>query len=202
MERIINFVNLIGWTYILVQTQIQVVFNTQNYLTSDISLSVTILRAVQLLQILDLVLLLLGKAKGNFLAGFFQILGRNFVTLLVIEEDMHRLVYAGVVIVWSIAEVNRYLFYLYKSSSITAFLRYNGFLILYPLGAVAQTLVFNDYFKRHPDISSYHHYFFRFANGCIIIGVAILYKYMLGGRKRYMKAKQAENAQNKEVKGE
>ena len=137
MEQVINMVNLIGWVYILVQTEIEVVFNLENYLTSDISLTVTILRVVQGLQVLDIVLLLLGKTKGNFLASFFQILGRNFVTLFVIEYDMNQMVFAGVLIVWAIADANRYLYYLYKTNPITAFLRYNSFLVLYPLGAVA-----------------------------------------------------------------
>jgi very-long-chain (3R)-3-hydroxyacyl-CoA dehydratase len=137
MDKAINLVNLLGWTYLLVQTEIELVFNLEDYVTSDISLSLSILRVIQLLQISDIILLLMGKAKGNLMAAFFQILGRNIVTLFVIEENTGRLVYAFVVIVWSIAEVNRYLYYIFKDSPITGFLRYNGFLILYPLGAVA-----------------------------------------------------------------
>jgi len=129
----------------------------------------------------------MGKAKGNLIAAFFQILGRNLVTLFVIEEDTGRLVYAFVVIVWSIAEVNRYLYYIYKDSPITGFLRYNGFLILYPLGGVAETLVFNNYFSRHPDVSDLTYYGLRFINGCIIIGIVLLYIHMLKARKRYIK---------------
>jgi very-long-chain (3R)-3-hydroxyacyl-CoA dehydratase len=102
------------------------------------------------------------------------------------------LVFAGVVIVWSIADVNRYLYYLYKSNPITGFLRYNSFLILYPLGAVAETFCFSDYINRHPDISDMTYYGLRFVNGCIILGVIILYSHMLKGRKRYYKSKKTE----------
>lgn len=105
-------------------------------MVSDISLSLNILRAVQLLQITDIVMMLMGKSKGNIVASFFQILGRNFVTLFVMEEGTDRIYFAAVVIIWSIADANRYLYYLYKNSDITGFLRYNSFLVLYPLGGI------------------------------------------------------------------
>ena len=104
------------------------------------------------MQFCDILLLFAGLAKGNFFASFFQILGRNFVTFLVMEEESSRLAYAGVVIVWAIADANRYLYYLFKASPVTGFLRYNGFLILYPAGAVAESLIFQDHINRHPDI--------------------------------------------------
>jgi very-long-chain (3R)-3-hydroxyacyl-CoA dehydratase len=150
MDKVINLVNLVGWTYLLVHIEIELVFNVRSYLESDITISLTVLRAMQLFQILDIVLLLMGKAKGNLFAAFFQILGRNIVTLYVMEPESGRIQYAGVVIVWSIAEVNRYLYYLFKDTPITGYLRYNAFLLLYPLGAVVETLIFNDYFSRHP----------------------------------------------------
>lgn len=199
MDRVINFVNLIGWMYILVQTEIEVVFNMKNYVTSDISLSLNILRCMQLLQVLDIVLLLMGKAKGNFFAAFFQILGRNIVTLIILEPETNRLTYAGVVIVWSLAEVNRYLYYLFKTNSVTGFLRYNGFLILYPLGGVAETLNFNDYFSRHPELPDIYYYILRFINFGILVGVVILYRYMLSARRKYMKGKKEES--DKKIEG-
>ena len=165
------------------------VFNLENYLTSDISLSVIILRVVQGFQAVDILLLLLGKTKGNLLASFFQILGRNFVALFVIEYGTNQMVFAGVVIVWSIADANRYLYYLYKNNPITGFLRYNSFLILYPLGGVAETLVFNNYFQRHPEIPELHYYFFRTVNVIIILAIILLYTHMLKSRKRFYQAK-------------
>ena len=107
-----------------------------------------------------------------------------------------------VTMVWSMAQVNRYLYYLFKQSSITGFLRYNGFLILYPLGAVAETLVFNNYFERHPDLTNLYYYILRSINGMIIIGVVLLYIYMLKARAKYMngagKSLQVEEQSKKE----
>ena len=146
-------------------------------------------------------MIFLGKAKGNVMASFFQIVGRNFVTLYVMENDTHRLYFAGTVIIWSIADANRYLYYLYKNSEITGFLRYNSFLVLYPLGGVAETLIFTDYFARHPDLNQYYYYFLRFVNACIIVGVIVLYKYMLNARRKWLKSK-SEAKKKEEVKNE
>ena len=100
---------------------------------------------------------------------------------------MGRVQFAMVTMVWSMAEVNRYLYYLFKQSSITGFLRYNGFLVLYPLGGVAETLVFNNYFERHPDLINVYYYSLRAVNGMIIIGVVLLYIYMLKARAKFMR---------------
>jgi hypothetical protein len=49
------------------------------FLTSDISLDVTVLQFVQAFQIMDIVLILIGKSKGSILGAIFQILGRMIV---------------------------------------------------------------------------------------------------------------------------
>ena len=137
MDKVVNLINLTGWTFLLVHIELELLFNLQEYYSSPISpTTLMVLRAVQLLQAFDIVLMLVGISKGNIVASFFQIIGRNFVTLFVMEEDGDRMRFAAIVIIWSIADVNRYLYYLFKNNSITGFLRYNSFLILYPLGAV------------------------------------------------------------------
>ena len=137
MDKVVNLVNLTGWIFLLVSIELKLLFNLQEYYASEISSTILlVLRAVQILQSCDIILMLVGISKGNVVASFFQIIGRNFVTLFVMEESTNRLAFAAVLVVWSIADVNRYLYYLFKSNSITGFLRYNSFLILYPLGAV------------------------------------------------------------------
>jgi hypothetical protein len=97
---------------------------------------VQILRAVQLFQIIDIFLIVAGFSKGSILGALMQILGRNVVTLAFITPQSDRLKYAMVVVIWSMADANRYLYYLFKNSSITGFLRYNSFLLLYPIGVL------------------------------------------------------------------
>ena len=95
------------------------------------------LRWVQLFQVCDILLIIFGVSKGNAVAGFFQILGRNVVAWCLIEPQTSRLAFAGVLVIWSIADINRYLYYVFKGNSLAAWLRYNGFLVLYPAGGVA-----------------------------------------------------------------
>jgi very-long-chain (3R)-3-hydroxyacyl-CoA dehydratase len=90
-------------------------------------------------------------------------------------------------ILWSIADINRYLYYIFKNNSITGFLRYNGFLVLYPLGGVAEMIVINNYIARHPDLNEIYIYIIRAIQAMILAGIVILYSHMLKARKKYMK---------------
>jgi C4-dicarboxylate transporter len=51
-------------------------------------------------------------------------------------------------IMWGIADIIRYAYYINKNDA-TTFVRYHGFLILYPLGVWAEMKVINNYIKRH-----------------------------------------------------
>ena len=52
------------------------------------------------------------------------------------------------VLMWSFADTNRYLYYIFKNET-SAMLRYNLFIILYPIGVVGEMFVINDYIKRN-----------------------------------------------------
>lgn len=90
--------------------------------------------------------------------------------------------------IWSIADINRYLYYLFKNNALTAFLRYNSFLVLYPIGGFAEMVVINNYIKRHPELDDIYIYMIRAIQAMIITGVVVLYIHMLKARSRYMKS--------------
>ncbi len=187
MEKIINVVSLAGWAYLLLSTGLRLFVDRDSYLQSDISCDLWVLRAVQLFQSLEIVLILLGKSKGSVVGAFFQILGRNIVTLIFMSSESNRLKFAMVVIIWAMADVNRYLYYLFKSSPITGFLRYNSFLLLYPVGVFGEMLIINDFIKINSEILSDEYvYAIRGIQLSIILGMIFLYKYMLSSRKKYM----------------
>jgi len=100
------------------------------------------------------------------------------------------------VVFWSIADINRYLYYLYKDNAITSFLRYNSFLVLYPLGVLCEMLVINDFIERHPDLKQEYVIAIRVIQALIVGGMLFLYKYMLGGRKKWALQK-LESVKNK-----
>ena len=85
MDKVVNLINLTGWIFLLVDLEIQYVFHLQDFLSSDINFLVLTLRCVQLFQIFDMVLILLGKSKGNLVASFFQILGRLIVCMVFVQ---------------------------------------------------------------------------------------------------------------------
>jgi hypothetical protein len=84
MDKVVNIVNLAGWSYLLLTVGLQVFLDRDSFLASDISTDVAILRGIQLFQIVDILLILIGKSKGSIAGAFFQILGRNIVTLIFI----------------------------------------------------------------------------------------------------------------------
>jgi very-long-chain (3R)-3-hydroxyacyl-CoA dehydratase len=94
------------------------------------------------------------------------------------------------------ADVNRYLYYLFKNNSITGLLRYNSFLLLYPIGVLGEMLVINDYIKINAEtLTDLHIHIIRFIQLSICVGMILLYRYMLSSRKKYMKTL-AENSKD------
>lgn len=51
MEKIANVVSLAGWTYLLTVVGLQLFLNREGFLSSDISSDVTVLRGIQLFQV-------------------------------------------------------------------------------------------------------------------------------------------------------
>ena len=197
MDKIVNILNLTGWAFLLVDLEIQLIFNLQDFLLQELSFPLLILRIVQLFQIFDILLVLLGKSKGSIVASFFQILGRGFVCFVFMEPDSDRLKFAAVAILWSIADVNRYLYYLFKDNAITSFLRYNSFIVLYPVGVFCEMLVINDYVDRNSWLTDTHLAIIRSIQVVIVVGLLFLYNYMLNSRKKHNISKKMEAEERK-----
>lgn len=94
---------------------------------------IMVCQIIQVLQILDIVFILLGTSKGSIVGASAQIAGRLLVALLYMSPAIAPVPIANVLIAWSLADTNRYLYYLFKNP-LTTWLRYNGFLVLYPVG--------------------------------------------------------------------
>lgn len=82
MDKVINIVNLLGWSFLVIKVGFNVFIDPLEYLQTDISFDLKILRFMQLFQIFDIILILFGKSKGSMVGSFFQILGRNLITLI------------------------------------------------------------------------------------------------------------------------
>lgn len=146
MNRTINIVNLLGWSAVLFTVGFKLSSDPINYKHSDITAEVYLLKAVQLFMVVDIILVLLGWTKGSLLGALAQISGRLVVAMYVLTPQTDQLSFALMAIIWSMADVNRYLYYVVKNP-LTTFLRYNSFIILYPIGIYAEMRVINDYIK-------------------------------------------------------
>ena len=125
----------------------KLVINPKEFLVSDISTDVTMLRWVQNTQIFDLLLIILGKSKGSLFGTMCQGGARLVVAWIFITPESDQRLFALVTIAWSVADVNRYLYYLFNKSPATTILRYNLFILLYPIGVYGEMSIINDYIK-------------------------------------------------------
>ena len=169
---------------------------------ADLTFDIYFLRFIQLFQVIDLLFVILGWSKGTIVGGFFQILGRNIVALYFMTPEVDNLKLAWVMVIWSMAEVNRYLYYTFKTNPITGFLRYNSFMVLYPVGVAGEMFVINNFIYLHAEtLSELEINFFRFVQGCIILGMVLLYAHMLKSRAKYYRSlKQAKPEESERVK--
>lgn len=154
-------------------------------MSEDISTDILVLRFIQTFQLTDILLILIGKSKGSIVGAFFQILGRMVVTWGFAEPTSNNLKFATVAMIWSLADCNRYLYYLFKNHPLTAALRYNSFILLYPVGVFGEMMLINDYILRHTELSETAIMFIRGIQFAIVFGLVFLYVYMLKMRSKY-----------------
>lgn len=94
-------------------------------------------------------MILIGKSKGSLFAVFSQVFGRLYVAWMYLEPETDPRFFAIIAIAWSVADVNRYLYYLFNQNKIAILLRYNLFIVLYPVGIFGEVNILSDYIKRH-----------------------------------------------------
>jgi len=85
MDKVINIVNLAGWAYLLTTVSYSLATNYEVYNTIGIANELYLLRAMQVFQVLDMLLISLGLSRGSLVGAFFQILARNIVTLIFMQ---------------------------------------------------------------------------------------------------------------------
>jgi very-long-chain (3R)-3-hydroxyacyl-CoA dehydratase len=184
ITKIINLISLAGWVFLLVHVGMQLFLDPLAFRTANLDLDIQVLRIVQALQAFDILFILAGWSKGSLLGSLAQVSGRLVVTYVYVEQETDRLYFAIIIIMWSIADANRYLYYLFKTP-ITTFLRYNSFLVLYPIGAFGEVMVLNDYLKRHVEtLTNEQIYLTRAMQVIIPIGVLLIFSYLLQSRKK------------------
>jgi very-long-chain (3R)-3-hydroxyacyl-CoA dehydratase len=145
---IINKVSALGWLILLLLIQFKFLISPSLYSSQNILPEVYLLKFLQSFQLFDLILIILKKTSGSLPASIAQITGRLVVTWYFVEITTEHYAFAHMVTCWAIADLVKYLHYLFKNS-VTKVLRYNLFIILYPIGVWGEMKVINDYIRRY-----------------------------------------------------
>lgn len=132
LNKVYNLVCLIGWVAIQFLSTNILLTNSLHLkqLNSEIfALPILLLLIFQNLQVLDIFFILVKISKGiylnnlgSLLGSIAQIVGRLVVTWLYVSTDIAPTQMANVLIAWSLADANRYLYYL-KKTPLTLWLR-------------------------------------------------------------------------------
>lgn len=98
---------------------------------------------IQSIMFLDIIHAILKLVRGNIFATILQVGSRIYVVWMIVREQTegpniwNYLMYTA----WSLAEIIRYQYYIRKpSEGLLLFLRYNAFIILYPIGILTGEL--------------------------------------------------------------
>jgi very-long-chain (3R)-3-hydroxyacyl-CoA dehydratase len=91
--------------------------------------------ATQSLMLLDVVHVLLKLVSGRIITTVLQIVSRIYISWVILPAQDSLTVWNYVMFTaWSLAEIIRFQYYMRRDNKTMLFLRYNAFIILYPMG--------------------------------------------------------------------
>ncbi|KAK5583026.1 hypothetical protein RB653_004616 [Dictyostelium firmibasis] len=144
---IYNSIQTVGWYYVIflmVWRSLNLGF-LPSLQTTYISLGSTVC-FLQLLAFLEILHVLLGFTKSSLIPTLSQVFGRNHVLLVALAYTPEVQQHWGVWLmffIWGVSELIRFPYYLYGNNSpkLLTWLRYNAFIVLYPLGFGAENVL-------------------------------------------------------------
>ncbi|KAM3130014.1 hypothetical protein pb186bvf_017910 [Paramecium bursaria] len=168
---------LIGWSLILALS----IYHSYEYqfeISVNPSQLLQIVAIMQISQIGDLIFILLRITSGSLLSTGLQLTGRLVVALYFMDPSLCYCSQRNALIPWSIAEIIRFSYYLSKENQVLKFFRYNAFIVLYPFGIIGELRTINRFIELNKDDQN-KVYFSRAVQAILIIGLFVLYSYML-----------------------
>ncbi|XP_032666298.1 very-long-chain (3R)-3-hydroxyacyl-CoA dehydratase 2 [Odontomachus brunneus] len=182
-----NFIQTLGWSYILYQVIQYYINPLNNTLWNKAELSVVVFQNAAVLEVIHTTI---GLVPSNVIITTFQVLSRVMVVVGVILATPYTYAAASpglplLLIAWSITEVIRYFYYFLNLFAIVPhimiWLRYTTFIILYPIGVTGELLCFYAavrYASTYPHAWSYvlpNTWNFTFSYLYVLIGIMLLY---------------------------
>ena len=134
--------------------------------------------AVQSVMVLDVVNVVLRIVRAALLPAVMQVASRLLMVWYVVPRQERLYVFDYLMFgAWSLAEIIRYQYYERKASRVLSFLRYNAFIVLYPVGVLAGEvpLIYLNY-------KATGHVFDLVALACYVPGFPFLFVHMLRQR--------------------
>lgn len=141
-----------------------------------------LLKISQTSQYLEVLLSILGYTKSSFFSSFMQVTARTANTYWLYNNELPHWITYQTLIAWCVTEIIRSSYYISKDSIVLSFLRYNLFIVLYPMGALGE-LFAKEYFLSNNIEYTYH---IRALQSIFVIGFLYLYIYMFKQRNKNM----------------
>ncbi|EFA76185.1 hypothetical protein PPL_10402 [Heterostelium album PN500] len=206
----------LGWYYVIISMFMRLFFQgTQSIYTTFNSLG-SIVCTLQVFAFLEIAHVYFGIVKSSLLPTVVQVLFRNQVLLGCLLYVPEAQVHWGVTLLfffWGVSELIRFPFYIAQAYGdcppILTWLRYNAFIILYPIGFAAENIL---YYVMMPyilvrrvhfwDMPNYLNFSFNYYYFLLIwIGISLLgfpkqYLYMFTLRKKKMLESNNESSSN------
>lgn len=160
--------------------------------------------AIQCLAVLEIVHSAIGIVRSPLMTTVMQVASRLLVVIgiwvvLPLAEGNYSPAYLTVHVAWCITEVVRYYYYaLNLAGSVPAkleWLRYNLFLVMYPLGISSELYMIYKALPEANYLSMYYALFLVVAMATYVPGSPILFGHMLKQRKKFLQAQTKEHKQ-------
>ena len=185
-----NLFQFFGWLLCLnlfvLHTFLKFIARKDDESTSNIlSMCVMVLKITQTMQIFEVVLAALKLGGSSVGTSFVQILSRLIVIYIFLYKETPLLNLGLFLIPWCIADSTRAIFYVQKDSKLIGILRYNLFIILYPLGVAGEVLLMEKSLTENKLLSYYN--LIRLYQLATLVGLVFLYTYLLQQRKKFYK---------------
>lgn len=191
-----NIFQFIGWSLILLTSLYAVIIKSVDDISLIQSFLIKEVRIVQTMQLSDIIFSFFKFTSTSTFSSAAQVVGRLITVWFYMDDNDSYLILALFLIPWSISDCVRSLYYVIKDVHIIGVLRYNLFLILYPIGMLGEQVLL---FSKEEDTQT----LFTFRNKIIIKAVSVIYLtglYFLYRRLLDLRKKFYENKKNIKIK--
>lgn len=182
----INLFNFLGWSLALITITLSAILSLFDEDKSQkvLAVSLFVLKFIQTFQISD-VFLGLAKTGSVPILSLMQISGRLLTTWGFMHSNNPFILNFLIIFCWSNADAVRTAYYMFKEINLLGLIRYNLFIINYPIGFFSELVLMELYLRKSDSINFF--YFIRFIQISFLIGFGFLYVHLLNNRRRFFR---------------